>query len=76
MGFVRRSRSSWSIFFWRDASQTRYPACRCGLSGTRPDEVHGPYCNVFRQTINLVPGDVAVACFKEVEGANAGRAAW
>jgi hypothetical protein len=35
--------------------------------------VHGAYCNVFRQTINLVPGDVAVACFKEVESLGAGQ---
>jgi len=27
-------------------------------------EVHGPYCQVFRDVLNLVPGDVASACFK------------
>jgi len=33
-------------------------------SGSRPDAIHGPYCHVFRHTLNLVPGDVATACFK------------
>ena len=37
------------------------------ISGSRPDSVHGPYCNVFRQVINLVPGGVATACFKAVD---------
>lgn len=33
-------------------------------SGSRPDVIHGPYCNVFRHTLNLVPGGVATACFE------------
>ena len=41
-------------------------------SGTRPGSLHGPYCNLFRHVINLVPGEgvagrasgVATACFK------------
>jgi len=33
-------------------------------SGSRPDEIHGPYCHVFRETLNLVPGGVATACFE------------
>jgi len=32
-------------------------------SGSRPHEIHGPYCHVFRDVINLVPGGVATACF-------------
>ena len=34
------------------------------LSGTRPASLHGPYCNVFRAVLNLVPGGVATACFR------------
>lgn len=30
---------------------------------TRPDAVYGPYCNVLRRVLNLIPGDVATACF-------------
>jgi uncharacterized protein len=36
-------------------------------SGSRPGELHGPHCHVFRDVINLVPGDVATACFKLTE---------
>jgi hypothetical protein len=46
------------------------------ISGSRPGTIHGPYCNVFRQVLNLVPGDlargsVATACFKTVDAAQA-----
>lgn len=33
-------------------------------SGSRIAELHGPYCNVFRDVLQLVPGGVATACFK------------
>jgi sulfatase maturation enzyme AslB (radical SAM superfamily) len=38
-------------------------------SGSRPDVIHGPYCNVFRDTLNLVPGGVATACFEVTDAA-------
>lgn len=38
-------------------------------SGSRPDSIHGPYCHVFRHTLNLVPGGVATACFKVTDAA-------
>jgi sulfatase maturation enzyme AslB (radical SAM superfamily) len=33
------------------------------FSGSRLSEIHGPYCNVFRNVLNLVPGFGATACF-------------
>lgn len=33
------------------------------LSGTRIQELHGPYCNTLRHTLHIIPGDVATACF-------------
>jgi uncharacterized protein len=39
-------------------------------SGSRPDSIHGPYCHVFRHVLNLVPGDVATACFKVTDAAH------
>jgi uncharacterized protein len=30
---------------------------------TRADAVYGPYCNVLRKVLNLVPGDLATGCF-------------
>ncbi|MGQ9600187.1 MAG: radical SAM protein [Anaerolineae bacterium] len=48
-------------------------------SGSRPAAIHGPYCHLFRQVLNLVPGDrqgprtgVATACFKTPDA----RSAW
>jgi uncharacterized protein len=32
---------------------------------TRPEAVYGPYCNVLRRVLNLVPGDFATGCFLE-----------
>jgi len=33
------------------------------LSGSRPSKIHGPYCNVFRNVLNLLPDGDATACF-------------
>lgn len=33
-------------------------------SGSRLDEIHGPYCHIFRNVLNLVPGGTATACFQ------------
>lgn len=33
-------------------------------SGSRPEEIHGPYCNTLRSVLNLIPGGIATACFK------------
>ncbi len=37
---------------------------RVAFSGTRPGELHGPFCQVHRQVLQLVPGDAASPCFK------------
>jgi sulfatase maturation enzyme AslB (radical SAM superfamily) len=42
-------------------------------SGCRPGAVHGPYCHVYRQVINLVPGGAATVCFKLTEAAQVAR---
>jgi uncharacterized protein len=33
-------------------------------SGSRPDTIHGPYCNTLRGVLNPVPGGVLTACFE------------
>jgi sulfatase maturation enzyme AslB (radical SAM superfamily) len=33
--------------------------------------LHGPHCQILRQVLNLVPGDVATACFKRSRGSEA-----
>jgi len=40
-------------------------------SGSRPDAIHGPYCHVFRDTLNLVPGGVATGCFEVTDALRA-----
>ncbi len=32
---------------------------------TRPNAIYGPYCNVLRRVLNLIPGDIATGCFLE-----------
>jgi uncharacterized protein len=43
-------------------------------SGSRWREIHGPYCNVFRDVLQLVPGGVATACFIRSTGTMSGLA--
>jgi sulfatase maturation enzyme AslB (radical SAM superfamily) len=50
-------------------------------SGSRIGELHGPYCNVFRDVLQVVPGGVATTCFKtstdresDMRGMTMGRA--
>lgn len=33
-------------------------------SGSRLGWIHGPYCQVYRSVVNLIPGDQMTACFK------------
>ena len=42
-------------------------------SGSRLDTIHGPYCHVFRRTLNLVPGGGATACFEVTDATQAAR---
>jgi sulfatase maturation enzyme AslB (radical SAM superfamily) len=35
------------------------------FSGSRLYDIHGPYCNIFRNVLNLIPGQKATACFAE-----------
>jgi len=44
------------------------------LSGIRMNELHGPYCNVLRSALHLVPGTAATACFFVTDAASASAA--
>jgi radical SAM protein with 4Fe4S-binding SPASM domain len=37
--------------------------CTLSFSGVRPDEIHGPYCDVLRNVLRLTPDGAATACF-------------
>jgi len=43
------------------------------LSGTRLNDIHMAYCNQFRQVLQLIPGEIVVACFKTVGHQQSGR---
>jgi sulfatase maturation enzyme AslB (radical SAM superfamily) len=55
-------------FFLARATAHRY-GVDWQIAGVRPAEVHGPYCNIFRQVLQLVPGDIVSACFKDTSPA-------
>lgn len=40
-------------------------------SGSRPGDIHGPYCHVMRDVLQLVPGEIATACLKTTDRAQA-----
>jgi uncharacterized protein len=42
-------------------------------SMARLAEIHGPYCQVFRDVLQIVPGGVATACFGTVDAKGARR---
>ncbi len=42
-------------------------------AGSRLNSNHGPYCQIFRNVLNLLPGDAATACFKMTTAAQAGQ---
>jgi len=50
--------------FFKARAVARGYGIRWLMSGSRPGEIHGPYCHVFREVLNLVPGGAATACFK------------
>jgi coproporphyrinogen III oxidase-like Fe-S oxidoreductase/pyruvate-formate lyase-activating enzyme len=42
--------------------------CDLQTSGVRLDEIHGPYCNVLRDVLQVTPDGVAVSCFVCTDG--------
>ncbi len=50
--------------FWRAHAIAAGWGIRWLTSGSRPGEVHGAYCHIFRQVLQLVPGDAATTCFR------------
>lgn len=41
----------------------RHHGVRWTTSAVRFDEIHGPHCHLWRDVLQLVPGDAATACF-------------
>ncbi|MCB8945644.1 MAG: radical SAM protein [Ardenticatenaceae bacterium] len=59
------------IEFYRAQQVARQYGVHWSTSGSRPYEIHGPYCHVFRDVLNLVPGGIATACFQTTDKAQA-----
>jgi sulfatase maturation enzyme AslB (radical SAM superfamily) len=55
--------------------EARKRGCDLQLSGTRLDEVHGPYCNVLRDVLQVAADGTAAGCFLE-SGAGTGIGGW
>lgn len=51
--------------------EARARGCDLSISGTRLDEIHGPYCDVLRHTLHLLPDGSATACFFCTDGRSA-----
>jgi coproporphyrinogen III oxidase-like Fe-S oxidoreductase/pyruvate-formate lyase-activating enzyme len=51
--------------------EARARGCDLTVSGARLDEVHGPFCDVLRHTLHLLPDGTATACFFCVDGRDA-----
>jgi sulfatase maturation enzyme AslB (radical SAM superfamily) len=50
--------------FLRAQARARSAGIPLLFSGSRPWEIHGPFCQVFRDVLQLVPGDAVSPCFK------------
>lgn len=53
--FVEHFVEAWSV--------ARSLRCDLKVSGIRPEELHGPYCNPLRDVLQLTPDGTASACF-------------
>jgi sulfatase maturation enzyme AslB (radical SAM superfamily) len=42
--------------------------CDLSISGARPNEIHGPFCNILRDVIQLTPDGSASSCFLCTDG--------
>ncbi len=45
------------------AEAARQSGCEIHTSGARPGDIHGPYCNVLRNVVQMGPDETLSACF-------------
>ncbi len=67
MGFVPEHAEIFVDNFFKAREIAHHYETAWLFSGSRPAEIHGPYCHVFRDVLNLIPGGLATACFKGVD---------
>jgi oxygen-independent coproporphyrinogen-3 oxidase len=74
-GAFRPERAEWFVEHFLEAQrQARARGCDLSISGARLDEIHGPFCDVLRDTLHLLPDGAATACFFATDGRPPGAA--
>jgi uncharacterized protein len=68
IAFTPDQSESFVEHFLSAQSKARSLGCSLSFSGVRPDEVHGPYCDVLRDVLHLTPDGTATACFFCTDG--------
>jgi oxygen-independent coproporphyrinogen-3 oxidase len=69
----RPEQAEWFVDHFLEAQrQARDRGCDLSISGARLDEIHGPFCDVLRDTLHLLPDGSATACFFRTDGRCAG----
>lgn len=61
--FDRERADQFAANFLRARARARQLGAQLSFSGARTGEIHGPYCNVLRGVLHLVPGNRVSACF-------------
>jgi oxygen-independent coproporphyrinogen-3 oxidase len=68
----RAEQADWFVeHFLLAQREAQARGCDLSISGARLDEIHGPYCDVLRDTLHLLPDGTATACFFSTDGRNA-----
>lgn len=61
--FIKEDPIRWATLFVEARKFAYSLGVDLDFSGIRLDEVHGPFCNVLRQTLHLTPKGKATSCF-------------
>jgi len=68
-GFKKHQASSYHAAFLNGRAIAQSYRVGWLTSGSRPNEIHGPFCQVFRNVLNLTPEGFATPCFKYTRAA-------
>jgi sulfatase maturation enzyme AslB (radical SAM superfamily) len=74
-GAFQPGQAAWFARHFLEAErEARARGCSLAFAGARLDEIHGPFCDVLRDVLHLLPDGVATACFLRTEGRAAAAA--
>jgi len=63
LGFRDTDADLFARYFLAAQERARSFGATLSLSGTRLHELHGPYCDVLRNVVHIVPPEAATSCF-------------